>query len=491
MRNLKFLAISIACVMMLWSCEEKEKEDILDLKDSDSTNLVIDDSTNIVTDDSTNIVADDSTNFALDNLSPEQQKEVLSTTGVSIAQELSTLTDQTAINAAASMVKRMSGSQKSATPFMSIISNVASLSNDNNNAYSLLKSIEEEVSSPDTIISQWNEIKGTTLTYNFITKEFDQTDNTENSVIINFPASETATSNTGKLKISNISTFKLTEKSIISEEIYDLPASAQMLLTVNSKEEMKFVFSATYKADGIPTKVNATLTIGTFTLSGALENTNSKFSTDVIFKNASKNIISFGELAEGNFTEDAISSMENDDEFDKVVTKASAYIAIFDIKLIGKVDVKNMMPEGRAINDKYESQYNALDSKYETKWIDFNKKYGGYNVDWSNYQKEYNDIQKAENMERFYIDKKMNEEMIGVVGKYIEISLINTAKMKKICEGVFYLVNDEFNYESDMNIKLKFGDGTYEDIETYFEKGFDNVADEFEKMLTKMQNKIE
>ncbi len=474
MRNLKFLAISIACVMMLWSCEEKETEDLgLALSEELSTNV------------------------AADNLTPEQQKEVLSSTGVSVAQELSTLTDQTAINAAASMIKRMDSNLKSATPYMSIISSVASLSDDKNNAYALLKSIEkevsseEEVSTPDTIINQWNEIKGMTYTYNFSTKELEETENREDAIIINFPASETATTNTGKLKISNITTFTITEKGKISEEFYDLPKSAEILLTVNSKEEMKFVFTATYKADGTPTKVNASLTIGVYSLSGEFDNTNTKISTDVIFKNATKNIISFGELAEGTFTEDAMSSMEDESELDKVVTKAGAYIAIMDVKLIGNIDVKTMMPAGRAIDDKYESQYDALSSKYETKWKDFYKKYGGYNVDWTNYQKEYMEIQKAENMEYYDIDKKMNEEMIGVVNTNIEIALINTAKQKKICDGEFYVVNDAAEYHSDMNIKLKFGDGTYEDIETYFEKGFDNVADEFEKMATKMQNKIE
>ena len=91
------------------------------------------------------------------------------------------------------------------------------------------------------------------------------------------------------------------------------------------------------------------------------------------------------------------------------------------------------------------------------------------------------------------IDKDLEDELISeddansrgiaAINEYVNLRLVNVKTNEIMAKAEAYVVNDLEYDDSYIDFRLTFGDGSYVDMETYLEEGFEDFIDEINALL--------
>jgi hypothetical protein len=418
----------------------------------------------------------------------EENKQVVENSAIELAQTMDEMKDIETVDAAVSMGKLLgqsdpfsTGTAKSSKVSL-VVNAVAGLKEGRNTVHSLfnaMKSSGELEGDPQTIQEVWDELVGI-YTWNNGDSTWTKTTDSE-KIQFQFPSVEGGTSNDARLTISNYSGVVIANP-IDEEYTGDLPVSLNMKLEVGSSTLMTYTFAAQYNTEGVPSKVATNLTIEDFAFSIDITNNSSEVSGNYKFTHGTATIMEIGGGINGDFTQenidantethtdtwtwtdwvynpstgnyDPVERTETDEwtevKTQEIIHRANAKFQVINIALIGTVNIKDMVNETDAL---YPDGY----------WED-----PGF------------DHQAAA------------EKEAEIMNKYMAIYAMDVKAKKKIAQAEAYMVADEYypgEYDYYTDMRLKFGDGSLADMQTYFESGFGDFIAEINSMISELNGK--
>lgn len=433
----------------------------------------------------------DGTKIPFSELTVEENKEVVETSAIKAAQAFDEMKDLEVVDASVSLGTLLdtsdpiSARSSKKSKVTNTINAIAGLQGDNgsiNGMFSAMAAPDELLEDePETIQEVWEEIVGI-YDWNPMSEDWDYTPNSE-KVELNFPSTTDGTTNDAKLTISNYEGVFIASP-LEGEYDGDLPVSLNMDLTVGTTTLMSYTFAAEYDDDGIPTSVASDLTMDPFVLSVDISNTEKKISAMYKFTHNNDIVMEISGKVEGDFSDENIEAntetfsetyqwtdwqwnestqqyeqvtITEVDEWEEVAIEEIAQsgdfkFQLYSISIIGVGDIK-------AIGD-------SLDLIYpDDYWDDEN----------------FNEL-AATQMEAALLNNNLH------------IYALDEDSKKKIADVEAYVVEDSYGYgytEYWVDFRLKFGDGSYVDMETYFEEGFEDFVAEINQMIDELNMKYD
>lgn len=396
-------------------------------------------------------------------LSPEEHKSNIESAGVSFVQETQGLVDAQAVVAAENLGSLTSTSGLKAANKIGIVGLLASLNDGGNGMQvkSFLKSSKGEIASAmDTIegIYTWNESA----------QDFDFSTGANNEVVIKFPYNSQSSSNDCELSFS-VETIDVNGDLTGYTEV---PTSIAFSLKVNTKEVASWTLTATYDADGVPTKVQTTIKVDSYKWQYTVTKSNTSASMDFLYAHGSKTLINYGAVISGNLNVDDIQAFQEQVDADGMegdgnITEAGTllqnvkmYFQVMDIKIVETANTKDLAA--------------AIEP-----------------------------VMKQINNETITEDQA-NEQLVSILNSKINIYVMYVEDFRKIADGKFvlttttdyeYVYNPILEYDelvevtrTEPSLDLIFGDDSEVAIQTYFETGFEDVQAEMATMVTDFEN---
>lgn len=369
-------------------------------------------------------------------LSVEENKAQLENNGISLVNELEGLQGSKSVEATANLVRLFQylgdeGNMDGSTGGR-LLNSVSDLQKDSKSAKKVFSALRLTGEEPESIQELFNESAGT-YTWNAASQEWESTLGGD-KIIFKFPSTEAGTNNNAVLSMGDYQGTQVANP-IDDEYTGDLPTNLLMDLTVDGDKVLEYSFKATYTNEGIPNSIDTYLAVAPYKYTIKFSNDNKKVEASYSLTNAEKILIAAGANSNGNFTQ---TNVENSGENPAdIVTDASAYFQLMNVKVSGTVNVKNLWSGLEAID------YNNLSEKEASE-----KEAEVYN---QNYK-----------LMVFYADSK-----------------------EKIADTEFYsysenYYNQEYYYT---DIRMVFADGSKSDFETYFETGFSELQAEIERLM--------
>ncbi len=202
----------------------------------------------------------------------------------------------------------------------------------------------------DTLQTEFNEVKGI-YNWNSQTEVWDF-NQTGNNLVLNFPSTETGTSNDAQITIAYSGTDVQLPFDLEDEYSGDMPVSITMNFSVSGTTYISYQTNVTYLSVGLPSTVVNTLSIAPFTMECNASYNQETAAMTYSFKDDNTVIISYGVDVSGNISVNQIDTyIDNDDVPDNLLSGAHSYFQIFDIKLDGIVDVNGLVSDIHTIED--------------------------------------------------------------------------------------------------------------------------------------------
>ncbi len=420
----------------------------------------------------------------------EENKEVVENSAIQVATTLDDMKDVQATDAAVSLGELLDmhdpmvnkpGKKSKVSATIGVIAGIRSGENSIHELFTVMKSAGELEDDPETVQEIWEELLGT-YTWNPMMYEWDYEPNSDKVVFL-FPSTEDGLTNNAALTVYNYSGVMISNPL---EEEYDgdLPASLNMDLKVDNNTLVTYVFTAQYSDDGVPTQVASELDIESFKFSIDLTNNDKEVSANYKFTHGGAIVMEIGGSAKGDFSEENIDKnttthsdtwtwtdyqwnestqtwdevlvTETDTweevEMEEIVNSASAKFQVFDIALKGDVNIKALVDEIDAL---YPEEY----------WEDPN-----------------------------FDEKGTAEQEATAINKHLNLRAVNVQNNTKIAEVEAYVVMENYGqgyYDYWVDMRLKFGDGSYIDLETYFEDGFEDFIAEINTMIVELNGEYD
>ncbi|MCK9207113.1 MAG: hypothetical protein M0P66_08385 [Salinivirgaceae bacterium] len=437
----------------------------------------------------------DGTDFS--NLTVEENKANIETTGLDMLDEMKVMEDEPAMQANISMVNYMSLSDPFAgnpntqkkvdlTKTIAFSPVFALATYRNNDMKSVLKSLQvNPAEDPETIQEAYDLLVGV-YTWNSELEVWDYTQ-TGDVIVFLFPSTEGGTVNNASYTVSYTG---YTGPNPIEGYDGDLPQDVSAVLKVDDTEVLSFVVNIDYNTEGYPTKIESTLTMGQWVWYAMASNTDNKaFATEFSFKHSTNVLLRFTLDAAGNWTQENIDAnttyyvevynpetyewywqeVSKEEYYDrtevdvhKVVNSGNASFQLMNLKMVGSIDVLNLVTKMEEIEDTY---------------------------DWGTQEEE------------------AVAAGVEVVNQYVSLSLRYADSDDIIALVEAYPVSEEYTYESWeynpntgnydvvtitetdywIDFRLVFADGSKSDLETYFDEGFEDLIDELEQYLDELE----
>lgn len=278
-------------------------------------------------DDGDELAAEDPFKLGYSNLTVEQHKKELETSGMDFMKKVNTMPDEKFIKVMRHLndldLELQSNSVKKLYDFAEAASNK-----------SLNKVLENAIRNDTEKLSDSYGI----YTYNATLKKWTKTAANDKLEII-FPAFENGTVNNAKISMTYISSNISTT---IDEETLELPKSASAILLVDGLQEMKFTSAHEYKADGTPTKTDFSLKMGSFIMAFNVANTTEVLTNSFTFSKGTETLFSFNSTVNGTLNLGTAKESEDAADF---IKNANASFEIMNVKFTGIFDVKGFSDE--------------------------------------------------------------------------------------------------------------------------------------------------
>lgn len=296
---------------------------------------------------------------------------------------------------------------------------------------------------PNSFQEVYDEYKGI-YTWSVTNKVWTKTTSAEFKFI--FPSKKGGTTNDASLVITY--TGKTGLQPLENYE-GDLPAAFNATIKVKDAKVFEVDFAASYNSDGLPTSVKYFVALYPFKYEISWTYSASSLSLRYHLTNNSKTIIDCYGNVGGNFSK---SNLVNEDtELDDVFTNGNAYFQVFNVKLAGDVDFKSL--------------YNA-------------------------HQKIYTGI----------IGFKTDSAFAQEINKYLNLDLVLADSKQKIASTEAYpnrytrnvydwnlgkYVTKEY---SEISMKFIFANGSKDDWDAYFSKGFEDLVNDMNSFIVELNN---
>ena len=427
-------------------------------------------------------------------LSPEEHKTNLQDVGIAMAGEMEDLATSEAVQASVYGVSlmaegmddsEMKSIQASPASILFELDKLARHQVDATDILLNLTKIKASQEDPETVEEAYAEIAGT-YTWDKADEVFEYEEG--KNLVIKYPSSKKATSNDAVFTVTEFE-WKIFENLEDYDVPSEVPTAISANLTVGGTKVIDIAFSGAYASDGIPTDISASLKIEKFEFSASLKNTDMKdASMEYKLKNDGKQLIALKAGVKGNYAESNIEAntkyikcdgydddgyciekeVTKNDDYDweevlieKILEKSYGFIEVMNLRVGGEIDVKNLAPKIRAIED--EEDDNEDDGKAET------------------------------------------EKIAAALNAHANFFAAYVDEDKKIADVEFYAREFEYTYETDCEYdwendeyincteetdteygidgRLIFGDDSKVDLETYLEDGFSKFVDAINEFI--------
>jgi len=378
----------------------------------------------------------------------EQNKTNLQNTGISLVQDMGDMKNLESMHA----IESFNACVNQADPFggssnypLMVMGGIELAAKTNS-----IKPIKQtlKAGNSNTLFSNYADVVGT---YTWTNGAWVKT-SSNNNVVFVFPATKNGTTNNATFTLS---ATEYTGTYLDPSMEGNTPSAISADLTVSGKGSiLGFDFSSTINTSGEPTKIDAAINFTPFKFSYAFNNSGSKISKTFKFDKSTSNLATFYVEANGTFNKTAIENFINEEDFSKlntVVTTASGYVKIKDIKL----DLSANVADG--IN-----YYNSI---------------GNANFD--------------------------ENDAITMLNNNTSIKLTYASSGQTIATGEWYLMTNTYtdyqwddnaqnwvevqNTSNEPSVRIVFPDGSKSDLETYFGNGFDDLQNDIEQFFNDIE----
>jgi len=392
---------------------------------------------------------DDPLDVGYTNLTDEENKEKIEDEGIKMVGELDQLKETDAVDVSVNLAELLDTlfSEEETPPMMKPIGLVASLADGDVSPGQVFDGLKAATEEPGNLTDIW-EMVAAKYTWNPVTESWDSSGSAD-AIIFEFPGLETDATNTASLTIDGFTVKTITTPidPIIDDIGNELPTGLEIALKYNSVDIITYSLSASYEDDGVPTSLSSVLTIDEF--SWSLDITHKPYSEAGItasFKHADKILMEGHVDTKGNWTKDNIdeNTAEEDDPYiENIIFEGNAYIQVMNIKVAGDIDVKNLVPVIRDL----EEQYPGEDDDYTQAY---------------------------------------NEAFAKAMNDHVRLIVVYADENKKIGEAEAYAYHDVEYNEWHTDIRFVFADGSKSDIETYFGQGFSDLEAELNAFIAEI-----
>jgi hypothetical protein len=412
---------------------------------------------------------DDPFDAKFSKLTVEENMENVENAGIDLVSELGDLEDANAFKVLFHMMDLMeeSGSMMASKPVLEPARLLASFYQRDlktGDVYSALKSTAED---PETLSDLWDQVKAT-YTWNFITEQFDST-GSDDDLIIEFPGKASDATNTATLTIGNLKFFEVTDpREDWPEELAEMPKGIEMELEYKGETLMSAEFSGSYKADGMPTEVGATLTIEDFKFSFIAKHTPStEASVTFSLKRGSKLLSEIYLSAEGDWSEESIE--------DNTIT----YYDTFYVETWDPVEGWIETDEIDYIDEYSEPEIEEIIQKANVHLIFMNIKIAG-TVDFKKVGDALRELDEDESLTQ----EEAVDEIVDMLNENVKLVVVYCDDNKKIAEAEAYTYDDGGDYYP--MIRFVYADGTKVDATTYVQEELSNFIDELNDLISEI-----
>ncbi len=275
-------------------------------------------------------------------LSVEEQKASIEQNGLGLVTAMEGMQKTKAMTALTNMLEMTRGEIENA-PMQRLVSDIK---NGRQKAFSNFDK-QMRISYIDSEV--WGE-----YTYNFTTEEMEQVKELTNKLIINFPATASATTNTAKITI----TYEESTVEIPDTDKEMLPSKITFVMTVGGSEVMSANFAGKYYSDGTPKEVTQSLKMDTYEWTAKVKNDKKTASESYEFKNGKKTLLKSVAEVNGTLTEAALTDSAS---AGNVITDFAIFFQVMDVAVKGgTTDLKGFVTEMNAID------YDKLSNKQQT-----------------------------------------------------------------------------------------------------------------------------
>ncbi|WP_109831505.1 hypothetical protein [Reichenbachiella versicolor] len=233
----------------------------------------------------------------------ESSKDRMVDDGVALSNSLEKLKDEPAVTALIHLSSL--GDEEDGFAIAEFIDQSITQKVANGDIVSTSRVLEEDVVDLD---QEWNDNKGT-YEYNSNTDDFDFTEG-GNSIVIKFPSKE-GISNNSSITLSNY-TSKTTSNADVSNELEVLPKSINVSLSVDNIDVMSVTGSMSYDSEDLPNDVDASVTIGDFSLNADYSNDGSNVKYELSFKEGENIILLNSASISGNISYSEFSDFDEE-----------------------------------------------------------------------------------------------------------------------------------------------------------------------------------
>jgi len=370
-------------------------------------------------------------------LTVEEQKQSIEQNGIALVDKMDGMQDTKAMIAMEAFITNANGSQEFVKPFSQLRANL--LKNDGKALETFNQQMRVVAVSGDENWGIW--------TWNFMTKDFDFTAGTKNTLTYLFPATENATTNTGELKMIYV------ESSVVAPDtdpVMYMPSSISVVMKVSGVEAMKADFAGTYNADATPTSITQTLAIDKYNWSFKFTNNAKDATASYGFKYDNEVLFNFELGAAGTLTADALQASEGPQD---VFTSGAVNLQVMNIAILGGFkDFKSFADEMDAIDGQKDS------------------------------------------------DKTRAEKQVVAINKYLKMYGYFVKENQKFADVEFYVVEKTETYQNwvwnpttqdydivnvsetyyDFQPRLVLSDGSKQDMEDFMSTGFEDLITKLE-----------
>ncbi|MEJ5265547.1 MAG: hypothetical protein WHT29_09555 [Bacteroidales bacterium] len=318
-----------------------------------------------------------------------------------------------------------------------------------------LKAMEEGDDDLASLLDSFDAYVGV-YEYNFETKSFgNEPVESSTSIIFKFP------SNKENYDAQNLNaTLEIPRPQVVNGNFSlvnatSLPSNISFNIKVDGNTALSYSFVGEYKPDGIPTKIENTLTMGTWQMKQTYGYSETNLKITYSFTHGTTNILSMGFELNGQLTQQGVQNAYDSTwvqyEFDgetygyydsqfhieKVVQNANAYFQLMDIKIAGQIDFAGLAPVA--------SKENPTD-----------------------------------------------KEIADALNQYADLVVVYASNNQAIAKAEAYVaeVKNEFGMVEDryVDMRLIFADQSRSSLDSYFAEGFDGLIDEMNSLIADLNN---
>lgn len=381
----------------------------------------------------------------ISDLSVEEHKENLEQSGINVVEKLDGLANLEAINVIQQFFALSDGIIPDNQQLYRALQPVVNLKDGADAAFNL----KSELAETGLLQSQFNELAGI-YSYNSDDYYWDKED-ADGQIIFYFPT-EGSDENNAVLSITNFSSVVIGNSQVDDENNYfalDLLKTLSISLTVDDKLLMDFNFSADYDDDGNPVTVEYNYSLEEYKIATSASRTDSKVIYDQAFTFNDDNIITTHFESTGDFDFDVLEQYDDfESAYDAGIIEASnIWIIVDNIKFQGIINWKEI--------DNFEDQYNENESE------------GG---------KEYSEsfAEVLNNNFKLYVKYNDKNEIIAMSEFYAR-------------EYSGYVNGQEQSFW-DVDLRFKFGDGSYVDDSFFSETSFADFIEEANDLINALED---